>query len=96
MNHRHGPPPHPGNALAPKRIDAQALPLKKGSSYPAPFDAACAARVRQQLGDAAGLTDFGVNLLRLPPGCWSSQRHWHSAAERGGGVMEEKNVKPAP
>jgi uncharacterized cupin superfamily protein len=28
--------------------------------------------------DAGGLTDFGVNLLQLPPGAWSSQRHWHS------------------
>ena len=34
--------------------------------------------MRQALGDAAGLTDFGVNLLQLPPGAWSSQRHWHS------------------
>jgi uncharacterized cupin superfamily protein len=33
------------------------------------------------LGEAAGLTDFGVNLLRLPPGAWSSQRHWHSAED---------------
>jgi uncharacterized cupin superfamily protein len=24
-----------------------------------------------------GLSQFGVNLLRLPPGGWSSQRHWH-------------------
>ena len=32
-------------------------------------------------GDAAGLTDFGVNLLRLPPGVWSSQRHWHSGED---------------
>jgi len=29
------------------------------------------------LGAAAGLTDFGVNLMRLSPGAWSSQRHWH-------------------
>jgi uncharacterized cupin superfamily protein len=21
---------------------------------------------------------YGVNLLRLPPGAWSSQRHWHA------------------
>ena len=34
--------------------------------------------LRQRLGDAGGLTDFGVNLMRLPPGNWSSQRHWHS------------------
>ena len=25
-----------------------------------------------------GLTQFGVNLLRLTPGVWSSQRHWHT------------------
>jgi uncharacterized cupin superfamily protein len=34
--------------------------------------------VRQRLGDAGGLTQFGVNLLQLPPGGWSAQRHWHS------------------
>jgi uncharacterized cupin superfamily protein len=37
--------------------------------------------VRQRLGDAGGLTQFGVNLLRLPPGAWSSQRHWHSGED---------------
>ena len=34
--------------------------------------------MRQRLGDAGRLADFGVNLMRLPPGNWSSQRHWHS------------------
>ena len=29
------------------------------------------------MGDAGGLTDFGVNLLTLKPGVWSSHRHWH-------------------
>jgi uncharacterized cupin superfamily protein len=33
---------------------------------------------RRRLGDAAGLTQFGINLFRLPPGAWSSQRHWHT------------------
>jgi uncharacterized cupin superfamily protein len=64
-----------------KRIDITKLPVITGSGYPAPFDLACAARARQRLGDAAGLTDFGVNLMRLPPGAWSSQRHWHSAED---------------
>lgn len=63
------------------KIDIARVPERKGSSYPAPFDKPCAARVRKQLGDAAGLTDFGVNLLRLPPGAWSSQRHWHDAED---------------
>jgi uncharacterized cupin superfamily protein len=62
-----------------KKIDVSSLPAVTGSNYPPPFNLACANRLRRQLGDAAGLTDFGVNLLHLPPGCWSSQRHWHSA-----------------
>ena len=38
--------------------------------------------MRQKLGEpAGGLTDFGVNLTRLPPGGWSSQRHWHSSED---------------
>jgi uncharacterized cupin superfamily protein len=64
-----------------KRIELTKIPVIAGSGYPAPFDVPCAARARQRLGDAAGLTDFGVNLMRLPPGAWSSQRHWHSAED---------------
>lgn len=60
------------------KIDTAAVPQHQGSGYPPPFDAPCAGRVRQRLGNAAGLSDFGVNLMRLPPGGWSSQRHWHS------------------
>jgi len=59
------------------KIDIAAAPERGGSGYPAPFDAPCAQRMRRQLGDAAGLSDFGVNLLHLRPGVWSSQRHWH-------------------
>jgi uncharacterized cupin superfamily protein len=65
----------------PKRIDLENVPVTVGSGYPAPFDRPCAARVRQRLGASAGLTDFGVNLMRLPPGTWSSQRHWHMAED---------------
>jgi uncharacterized cupin superfamily protein len=61
-----------------KRIDPSTLPETVGTFYPPPFDQPCRARGRKKLGDAAGLTQFGVNLLRLPPGAWSSQRHWHN------------------
>lgn len=37
----------------------------------------CLARERRALGNAAGLSQFGINQLRLPPGRWSNQRHWH-------------------
>ena len=60
------------------KIDLATLAQRVGSRYPAPFDAPCRGRFRTPLGDAAGLTQFGVNLLRLAPGCWSSQRHWHT------------------
>src|SRR5262249_11787288 len=59
------------------KIDIALAPHRTGSGYPKPYDAPCANRRRTQLGDAAGLSDFGVNLLRLPSGAWSSQRHWH-------------------
>lgn len=60
-----------------KRIDPAKLPEIVGTLYPPPFDKPCRARGRKKLGDAAGLTQYGVNLLRLPPGAWSGQRHWH-------------------
>ena len=60
------------------RIDIAKAEQKRGSGYPAPFDKPCAQRLRRRLGDAGGLSDFGVNMLTLPPGAWSSQRHWHS------------------
>jgi uncharacterized cupin superfamily protein len=64
-----------------KRIDIAALEAVVGTLYPPPFDEPCRARARTRLGDAAGLTQFGVNLLRLPPGAWSSQRHWHTSSD---------------
>ncbi|RQQ67385.1 cupin domain-containing protein [Burkholderia stagnalis] len=70
------------------RIDIAHVPERKGTGYPAPFDARCAERIRQRLGDAGGLADFGVNLMRLPPGNWSSQRHWHSAEDEFVFILE--------
>ena len=64
-----------------KRIDPARLPTITGTLYPPPYDEPCRARVRTRLGDVAGLTQFGVNLLRLPPAAWSSQRHWHTGGD---------------
>src|SRR5205085_4302221 len=46
----------------------------------------------KKLGDEVGLTDFGVNLVRLPPGKWSSQRHWHTAEDEFVLVLEGEVV----
>ncbi|MEZ5558622.1 MAG: cupin domain-containing protein [Pseudomonadales bacterium] len=70
------------------RIDVAKVPPRSGSGYPAPFDGPCAARVRRRLGDAGGIADFGVNLMTLPPGAWSSQRHWHSDEDEFVYVLE--------
>jgi uncharacterized cupin superfamily protein len=64
-----------------KKIDAAAVEAILGSGYPSPFDEPCRSRERRRLGDVAGLTQFGVNLLRLPPGAWSSQRHWETKSD---------------
>jgi uncharacterized cupin superfamily protein len=74
------------------RIDTATAPRGSGSRYPAPFDAPCAARQWLRLGDAAGLTQFGVNLLTLPAGAWSSQRHWHSHEDEFVWVLEGEVV----
>ena len=60
------------------KLDLPSIPKRQGSGYPEPFDKEPASRIRQRLGDGGGLTQFGVNLMQLPPGSWSSQRHWHS------------------
>ena len=59
------------------KIDLSKAPVRTGTFYPPPHDAPCRERHRVQLGDAGGLSQFGVNLLTLKPGVWSSQRHWH-------------------
>jgi uncharacterized cupin superfamily protein len=70
------------------KVDVATVSERKGSSYPPPFDVPCAERMRQRLGNAGGLGDFGVNLVRLPPGSWSAQRHWHSAEDEFVYVLE--------
>jgi len=63
------------------RIDIGRAPTRRGTGYPPPYDVPCRERHRHQLGDAAGLTQFGVNRLHIPPGGWSSQRHWHGGED---------------
>lgn len=56
-------------------------PRVKPSNYPPPFAARVAGRVKRPLGDAFGLTRFGVNLTILPPGAQSALLHRHTAQE---------------
>lgn len=62
-------------------FDPLAVESRKGSSYPDAFRGVVGEREKRALGDAAGLTQFGVNLVHLPPGAWSAQRHWHAGED---------------
>ena len=68
----------PKSLLSLPAIAVETVPARTGSKYPEAFRPPVAGRHKRALGDAAGLSQFGVNLVRLPPGCWSAQRHWHS------------------
>jgi len=74
------------------KIDIEAQEVRSGSNYPEPFRDICLGATWRKLGDAVGLTDFGVNLSRLPPGKWSSQRHWHTHEDEFVIVLEGEVV----
>jgi len=78
--------------VKPPALDPARLTPRVGSSYPPPFDRPCATRERRALGDPLGLTQFGVNLMTLPPGAWSSQRHWHHEEDELVYVLEGEVV----
>jgi uncharacterized cupin superfamily protein len=59
-------------------IDSREIEPRTGTGYPGSFRQNVEARRKRILGDAYGLTRYGVNLVELPPGTWSSQRHWHT------------------
>lgn len=69
-------------------VNIAACPLIEGSRYPSPYDEPCRNKQSHALGQAADLTQFGVNLVRIKPGAWSSQRHWHAHEDEFVWVLE--------
>lgn len=59
-------------------VATEVAPRAKPSNYPEPFASRMAGRVKRQLGDVFGLSNFGVNLTRMVPGAISALRHSHS------------------
>lgn len=59
-------------------LDPATVAERRGSGYPEPFRSRMGDRVKRRLGDACGLTRFGVNLVTLPPGGQSALRHYHT------------------
>ncbi|MGH7030453.1 MAG: cupin domain-containing protein [Stellaceae bacterium] len=71
---------------------ASAPPARPGRGYPEPFAARVLGRVRRPLGDPFGLTSFGVNLTRLPPGGASALRHTHSREDEFIYILEGEPI----
>jgi uncharacterized cupin superfamily protein len=59
-------------------VDPAAIPEQRGSGYPEPYRSRMGERAKRRMGDACGLTKFGVNLVTLGPGGQSALRHWHT------------------
>jgi uncharacterized cupin superfamily protein len=68
--------------------DPMNLAGRRTTIYPTRFAAGFDKRLKRALGDAGGLTQFGVNLTTLEPGAMSALRHWHTHEDEFVFVLE--------
>src|SRR5712691_11901973 len=59
------------------KIDIAKIPAQQIASYPKKFAQVISGREKRRIGDAVGLTQFGVNITRIKAGSASALRHWH-------------------
>jgi uncharacterized cupin superfamily protein len=64
--------------LALPALDPAGISETRRSGYPEPYRSRMGDRAKRKLGEACGLTRFGVNLVTLGPGGQSALRHWHT------------------
>ena len=75
--------------ITPPAVDAASIPNRSVRTvYPAPFALMFEGREKKALGNAFGLTNFGVNLTRLAPGAISALKHAHSRQDEFVYVLE--------
>jgi uncharacterized cupin superfamily protein len=74
------------------KIDTAKLEARSGTNYPDAFKHVVEGRLKTALGNAAGLTQFGVNLTRMKPGAASSIRHWHENEDEFVYILEGELV----
>jgi uncharacterized cupin superfamily protein len=73
-------------------LDPESVAERRGSTYPEPFRSRMGDRAKRALGDACGLTQFGVNLVTLAPGGQSALRHWHTLEDEFVWMLEGEVV----
>lgn len=76
----------------PKILRATDVEMRTGSSYPEPFASRMGKADWRALGEAFGLTQYGVNLETLAPGAQSALRHWHTLSDEFVYVLEGELV----
>lgn len=74
------------------KIDIDKVPDEVATGYPVQFRNVIEGRSRKRLGNAIGLTQFGVNICTIKPGSQSSQRHWHQNEDEFVYVLEGEVV----
>lgn len=73
-------------------LDPSGMTPRTTSGYPAELRARVTPREKRALGDALGLTRFGVNLTTLFPGKESSLRHYHAREDELVFILEGEVV----
>jgi uncharacterized cupin superfamily protein len=74
------------------KIDLKAIAPKLGSDYPHPFNLPLNGRQARSVTAGVDVTDFNANHVVVPPGCWSSQRHWHEGEDEIVVVLSGKGI----
>jgi uncharacterized cupin superfamily protein len=59
------------------KIAVAKIPAQPIASYPKEFAPVISGREKQRIGDAVGLSQFGVNITRIKPRSASALRHAH-------------------
>ncbi len=82
------------NSQPPKCVltDPLALAPRTSSAYPTQFQLPAGTREKRALGNALGLSHFGVNLTRILPGGMTAHRHWHTEQDEFVYVLEGELV----
>lgn len=63
------------------KLDLDAIPATNDTGYPPECRGAVEGRWYRRLAPAGGIDDFDASYVRLQPGAWSSQRHWHEGED---------------
>ena len=74
------------------KLDLSRIAVESGTSYPGKLARTVDGRSWQAVGDAGGLTQYGVNLVTLAPGAASSLRHYQMQQDEFAMVTEGELV----